>query len=600
MPRRRFRKYTPAPCEPAPPIAEFGPLGVATEPGLAPPVPLIAGVTVTRWSIRTKLLIGLGLLVVIVSTLGWGGIHGLYAYRSLVRSLSRRVLELPLATDLGSRVADLRVAYSRARDDRPRSTDSENMGEPLGALDVTAVAGIAEEANGVATRTHARGDEFQRRLADVDDALARYRQKLAENPDRTGRIGENDSEWKWVHEIEQTLAEIRNLSTGVNGKSVSGERLEQRLQELQLRTAQLPQFLHRRILEFSEDAKSQYRALIALSWITSLTSLIIGAILIGLFYHWLFRPLRILIKGSRKVAAGSFHYLIRLDTDDEMSELASAMNDMTARFREIRDDLDRQVRDRTKQVVRSEQLASVGYLAAGVAHEINNPLAAIALCAESLEGRLDDSRLATTEDRDLPRKYLRMIQDEAFRVKEITEKLLDFARGGDARRQPTELGELARGVVEMVGLLGKTQGKKIEFPPCPEVVCGVNPREIKQVVLNLLTNALDSLAEGGTVRIDVARENGWGELWVIDDGCGMTPDVLERLFEPFFTRRRGGQGTGLGLSISYRIVADHGGVIEATSPGVDRGSRFRVRLPLAEPAEALAQQEEHDHRHQAA
>ena len=91
-----------------------------------------------------------------------------------------------------------------------------------------------------------------------------------------------------------------------------------------------------------------------------------------------------LIDGSRQVAAGEFDYRIHLDTDDEMAELAEAMNDMTARFQAIRDDLDRQVQERTKQVVRSEQLASVGFLAAGVAHEINNPLASIALCAESL------------------------------------------------------------------------------------------------------------------------------------------------------------------------------------------------------------------------
>ena len=110
-----------------------------------------------------------------------------------------------------------------------------------------------------------------------------------------------------------------------------------------------------------------------------------------------------LIEGSRRVAAGEFGYRIKLDTRDEMSELADAMNDMTARFQAIRDDLDRQVQERTKQVVRSEQLASVGFLAAGVAHEINNPLASIALCAESLEGRLHEvcsrccrSRPATT------------------------------------------------------------------------------------------------------------------------------------------------------------------------------------------------------------
>ena len=101
------------------------------------------------------------------------------------------------------------------------------------------------------------------------------------------------------------------------------------------------------------------------------------------------------------------------------------------------------------------------------------------------------------------------------------------------------------------------------------------------MVLNLLTNALDSVDEEGVVRVELAARDGMAELSVTDNGCGMEPAVLERVFEPFFTRRRAGQGTGLGLSIAYRIVADHGGAIEAESAGRGCGAVFRVRLPLA-------------------
>ena len=150
-----------------------------------------------------------------------------------------------------------------------------------------------------------------------------------------------------------------------------------------------------------------------------------------------------------------------------MSELADAMNDMTARFQAIRDDLDRQVQERTKQVVRSEQLASVGFLAAGVAHEINNPLASIALCAESLEGRhprrARSGRRHQRRRRDVIRNYLRMIQNEAFRCKGITEQLLDFSRMGDVTRQNTDLRELVQGVIDMVGHLGTYQDKQLEL-----------------------------------------------------------------------------------------------------------------------------------------
>jgi len=271
-----------------------------------------------------------------------------------------------------------------------------------------------------------------------------------------------------------------------------------------------------------------------------------------------------------------------------MAELASALNDMTARFQEIRNGLDAQVKQRTREVVRSEQLASVGFLAAGVAHEINNPLASIAWCAESLDSRLQEALQGHAEntqslavgDVEILQKYLRRIQDEAFRCKGITEKLLDFSRLGDVEKHDTDLGELVQGVIEMVRHLGTYRQKKIEFDCREYVLVPVNAQEIKQVVLNLITNALDSLEPGGTVWISLAKSGSWAELIVRDDGCGMTDEGLRHLFEPFFTRRRDGSGTGLGLSITYRIVTDHGGAIEPHSAGKGRGATMRVLLPL--------------------
>ena len=285
------------------------------------------------------------------------------------------------------------------------------------------------------------------------------------------------------------------------------------------------------------------------------------------------------------MAAGCFNHRIQLNTDDEMSELAGAMNDMTARFQAIRDDLDRQVQERTKQVVRSEQLASVGFLAAGVAHEINNPLASIAICAESLEERVAEvlahDQCADTEDKTVISDYLRMVQTEAFRCKEITEKLLDFSRVGQVSRQDSELGELIQDVIDMIGHLGRYQNKRIQFERSEAVFCHVNPREIKQVVLNLLTNGLDSIDETGCVWIALRTQDGVAEMEFRDNGYGIEPGVIEHIFEPFFTRRRQGQGTGLGLSITYRIVADHGGELDVHSSGVGHGATFHVRLPLA-------------------
>jgi len=246
------------------------------------------------------------------------------------------------------------------------------------------------------------------------------------------------------------------------------------------------------------------------------------------------------------------------------------------------------VQERTKQIVRSEQLASVGFLAAGVAHEINNPLAAIAWCAESLESRLhdiiqeDDARPDEEHNAEIGvlRNYLRKIQDEAFRCKGITERLLDYSRLGDMERVATDLRELVQGVIEMVRHLGRYRQKEIRFQCQQPVLARVGPQEIKQVVLNLITNALDSLDPEGIVTLQLGVQDGQAELVVTDNGCGMTDEVVQHLFEPFFTRRRDGQGTGLGLSITYRIIQDHGGEILPHSEGPGRGSTFRVTLPL--------------------
>jgi signal transduction histidine kinase len=151
--------------------------------------------------------------------------------------------------------------------------------------------------------------------------------------------------------------------------------------------------------------------------------------------------------------------------------------------------------------------------------------------------------------------------------------------------------------------VGRFSGRSIEIADGPDQLVMVNPQEIKQVVLNLLVNALDSIEADGRVTVAIARSGRDAVLEVTDDGCGMTAEVLEHLFEPFFTRRKNGQGTGLGLSIVQRIVSDHGGRIEASSAGPGQGSAFRVTLPLADVSAAPVIQtasREVDHRNQAA
>lgn len=533
-----------------------------------------------RWPIRKKLLIALVLLLVIVGTLIWSGLHGLYAYRRLVKDMERRLEVLPRAAELSGHTNNLRVALSEMRSisAERRYASTLDDSSPLNMW-------LARE-------------EFRQQLADVKHALHRYRAALENVEGVRTALRDSKHEWETVREIDKTLVRVDEVHADADWllDQVKVGHLYNELDTLQQLTGSLPKLLHKEIDGFLLDVRDQYRTLIILAWATATATGAMLLLFVILSYRWIFRPLRVLVKGSRKVAEGRFDYRISVGTKDEMQELANAMNDMTDRFRTIRDDLDGQVQERTKQVIRNEQLASVGFLAAGVAHEINNPLAAINFCAEAIEKRSVDILDIENPDHAVVQTYLRMIQEEAFRCKEITERLLDFSRLGEARRQPTELRELVQGMMDLVRHMGKYGGKKVELVPGPPLSAQANAQEMKQVVLNLLTNALDSVEESGSVTIELGQRHGQAELAITDDGCGMSAEVREHLFEPFFTTKRTGQGTGLGLSICCRIVTDHGGQIDAESAGPGRGSRFRVTLPLA----ATSHVKETDHRYQAA
>ena len=529
----------------------------------------------SRWSIRRKLLVCLALLFVIVLGLSSSSFRGAYSYRGLVRGIGARASEIPAAIKLAKEVSDLRlIANSLAH-------------SPQFPLDNLYVEHEHHD------RQQFRA-EFISKLQAVTDQVNRYRIELETN-DQAGsgafRIQPDNREWEILADIERKLEYVSKVTADADWifEPVYVASIETDLDYLLSRAASLPTFLQARMSTLKDNVRTKYRTWIIVTWLTSLSAALLLSLLGFLIYSWIFCPVRTMVRGSRLVAAGDFSHRIKLASQDEMGELAHAMNDMTRRFQEIRDDLDQQVRVRTREVVRSEQMASVGFLAAGVAHEINNPLASIALCAESLEDRLHDVFQA---DDALPdanhngevtvvRNYLRMIQDEAFRCKQITERLLDFARLEEVERQSADLRQVVEDVVEMVGHLGKYKQKSVQLRADEAVYARVNSQEIKQVVLNLLTNALDSLEPDGRVWVRLVREPDWAKIVVRDNGCGMTDEVKQHLFEPFFTRRRDGQGTGLGLSITYRIVQDHGGTIEANSEGYGKGSEFTVTLPTA-------------------
>ncbi len=233
-------------------------------------------------------------------------------------------------------------------------------------------------------------------------------------------------------------------------------------------------------------------------------------------------------------------------------------------------------------LLRQEKLASLGRLAAGFAHEINNPLSSVAGFAEALQRRAQASQLHDMEKfRDLP-EYLAFIQQEVARASAIVRHLLDFARQREPRFEDLDLASLIQDTVALVSHQAAVANKRIAVEISPDLSLVQADRQmLQQVMLNLLTNALDAIEGAGNVRITALPASGQVEVLVEDTGCGIPPEHLAKIFDPFFTTKEVGKGTGLGLAICQGIMEQHGGSIEVRSDGLGKGTTVTIRLPVA-------------------
>lgn len=273
------------------------------------------------------------------------------------------------------------------------------------------------------------------------------------------------------------------------------------------------------------------------------------------------RPLAKLEEGAARLAAGDLDTRIHIDAPDEFGRLASQFNAMTAAIKEHQE-----------QLVQSEKLAGIGRLAAGVAHEINNPLGVILGYVRVLRKKAQGS---LAED-------LEVIEDEAVRCQEIVDGLLALSRPASASGGPVNLRELCDEVVARLREAGHFSEVSITVEGAG-IVEGQGPR-LRQVVLNLVKNAAEAAGPGGTVGVQVAPTDG-GQvcLSVTDTGPGVPAESRERLFEPFFTTKPA--GTGLGLAVSQAIAQAHGGSIELGAQEA-KGATFTLRLPRFEQVSA--------------
>jgi len=240
-----------------------------------------------------------------------------------------------------------------------------------------------------------------------------------------------------------------------------------------------------------------------------------------------------------------------------------------------------------EEAAQARKLAAIGTLAAGAMHEINNPLATIGACAETLSLNLAESGVSEAM-RDTFAELCDIIDHEVHRSKRILNGLLDFSRPTGATRAPAELRSIIEQTLRLLKYHTHFRAMHVHVEVATEapLVVRADRDQLVQVLMALLLNAMDAMNHSGTIRLRALRAPDRGEevvMEVIDTGSGIATSVRQRLFEPFYTTKPPGRGTGLGLSICYGIVADHGGRIEVDS-AVGKGSTFRVILPLSEPA----------------
>jgi two-component system NtrC family sensor kinase len=294
------------------------------------------------------------------------------------------------------------------------------------------------------------------------------------------------------------------------------------------------------------------------------------AILIAIPLAWsISRPLTDLARATRKVSSGDWSVRVSADGRGEMAMLANSFNTMVETLQ-----------DTQERLVQKEKLASVGQLAAGVAHEINNPLGTVLLYADILHKE-------TPEDDQQHREDLQMILREATRCKTIVNDLLNFSRQNEILAQETDLNDLLQGMVEEAG--HKDLYRSIELatdldPDLPPIQA--DPLQLHQVFLNLMNNAAEAMPGGGRLTLRTRRgpEAGTVTVQVQDTGVGISEENMKKLFSPFFTTKPIGKGTGLGLAIIYGIVKMHRGQISVHSQEGE-GTTFTITLRERLPAQ---------------
>ena len=348
----------------------------------------------------------------------------------------------------------------------------------------------------------------------------------------------------------------------------------------------------------TEGMRGDIRRLERALGFATLAVIVIGVLLTVLLVRIIADPIHQLVEATRRIARGDLDVLLRLDSQDEIGELAKSFNQMTLKLQKSREELEgtnlmleQKVQERTReleeaqnQLVQAEKMSVVGQLVSGVAHELNNPLAGVLGYSQLL------LRMNLTEE---VRRGLDKIESEAERCRRIVQNLLIFARKNKAQTRAIDLNALLESVLELKSYPLKLENIQIVRElekSLPRVMADAS--QLQQAFMNIIHNAQQAMSgrpSPGKLTVRTRRVEGGVKVEISDTGPGISPENLSRIFDPFFTTKEVGQGAGLGLSICYGIVQEHHGRIWAES-GRAEGSTIHVELPVS--MEAAASREE--------
>lgn len=462
-----------------------------------------------RPNLRQTIVIGIAIF-----TLAFGCIALLSL--SNINRLQQAVLLVERADDLRNLILEIRREeknYFLYRDDALFSTGRENL-----ALAGEAVAGLSDEIAKLHGASHGQ---------ELAQGIERYAGLLEEIGVLPGEAGESSPAAHALRETGQSLVEHSRAIAELERDNILN--INQRL---------------RMTLLISMGVV----AVVVLALVFFVSKSILG-------------PLRQVQEATRSIAQGTFVPLAVKNDGDEIQQVFVALNSMVE-----------ELKKRQTQLVQAQKLSSIGTLASGIAHQLNNPLNNISTSAQILEEE-------TAGQSEFADKMMRNITQETLRARDIVKGLLEFSRHKDFSPAPCDLKEVLTGAVRLVsGQLGPRIKVGIEVPE--GVTLYLDRQRFQEALLNLVINAIQAIGDReGTIRIATSRETDHKVLTISDDGPGIPPDTLQRIFDPFFSTKEVGQGTGLGLYIVYGIIEEHRGTIRAeSSPG--EGTTFTIRLPL--------------------